>query len=128
MIQKETKLNVVDNSGAKDATCIHVLKGYRRRYAFLGDIVVVSIKSLRKSRRSSTKVQKGDVVKALLIRSKVNSNLFSGDSLAFFENSAILLTEQHKILGTKVFGAIPLFFRKTKYLRLLSLCSGFVYF
>jgi large subunit ribosomal protein L14 len=128
MIQKETKLKVIDNSGAKDASCIHVLNGYRKRYAFLGDLIIVSVKSLRKSRRLSSKVKKGDVVKALLARTRSKVNFYSGDSLQFFENGVILLTAQNKIFGTKIFGTLPHFFRKTKFLKILSLSAGVVNF
>jgi len=70
MIQMGTYLNVIDNSGAKDICCIKVSKGYRRRYAVIGDVITASIKNIRKNKKLTTKVQKGDVVKALVVRTR----------------------------------------------------------
>lgn len=126
MIQKGTFLKVIDNSGAKQVCCIHIIKGYRKRYAFSGDLVVVSVKSLRSKRRLFSRIKKGEVVKALIIRTKRNLISYSSDSLEFFENSVILLNAQNKLIGTRIFGAIPKSFRNTKYLRIMSLASGFI--
>ena len=126
MIQKGTYLNVIDNSGAKDVCCIQVLKGYRKRYATIGDIIIVSIKSLRLKRRSLSKIKKGEVSKALVVRTKVSKNSYSFESSNFFENSVVLLNRQNKLLGTRIFGVVPKYFRYTKFLRIVSLASGFV--
>lgn len=126
MIQKGTYLKVLDNSGAKKACCIHVSGGYRKRYGKTGDIIVVSIKSLRAKRRDVSKIKKGDVVKALIIKTKVYRPSYSNESVSFFENSVILLNNQKKLLGTRVFGPVQKFFRYTKYLRILSLASGVI--
>lgn len=126
MIQKGTYLNVIDNSGAKEVCCIHVLNGYRKRYAVAGDVIVVSIKSLRTKRRSHVKIKKGEVLKALIVRTKTNIKNYSLEQLNFLENSAILLSKQDKLLGTRVFGSIPNSFRYTKFLRIISLASGFI--
>jgi len=126
MIQKGTYLNVIDNSGAKEVCCIHVLNGYRKRYAVVGDVVVVSIKSLRIKRRSHAKVKKGEVLKALIVRTKTSLKSYSLEQLNFLENSAILLSKQDKLLGTRVFGSVPNSFRYTKFLRIISLASGFI--
>jgi large subunit ribosomal protein L14 len=126
MIQKGTYLNIIDNSGAKEVCCIHVLKGYRKRYAVSGDTVVVSIKSLRLKRRSHAKIKKGEVLKALIVRTKSNIKTYSSEELSFLENSAILLSKQDKLLGTRIFGSVPSFFRYTKFLRIISLASGFI--
>lgn len=124
MIQNGTYLNIVDNSGAKVACCIKVMIGYKRRYARIGDLVMISIKSLRTKRRFSSKTKKGEVYRALLIRAKVNKVSYNGDFNSFFENSAVLLTKQNKLLGTRIFGSISKSFRYTKYLKLLSLSAG----
>ena len=126
MIQKGTYLNVIDNSGAKEVCCIHVLNGYRKRYAALGDTIVVSIKSLRVKRRSHAKIKKGEVLKALIVRTKTSIKSYSLEQLNFLENSAILLSKQDKLLGTRVFGSIPNTFRYTRFLRIISLASGFI--
>ena len=127
MIQSGTYLNVADNSGAKDICCIKVLPGYRRRYASVGDIIVVSVKSLRSKRRSTSRVKKGDVLKALIVRTKVGLKDFSGKRLTFLENSAVLLNNQFKPLGTRVFGPVPKELTYTKYLKVASLSSGSIF-
>jgi large subunit ribosomal protein L14 len=129
MIQKETLLNVIDNSGAKLASCIHVCGGYRNRYAFSGSIVVVTVKCLRMRRlnkKSLVKVQKSDVLKALVVRTKIKSFFSNVDSLCFFENSIVLLNNQYKMLGTRVFGAVPSVLRYGKFARIASLSLGLV--
>jgi large subunit ribosomal protein L14 len=127
MIQSGTYLNVVDNSGAKKACCLKVLKGFQRRYAIPGDTIVVSIKSLRSKRRSTSRAKKGQIFKALVVRTKVRiKKSFSGESLNFFENSIVLLNNQNKLIGTRIFGTLPKFFRYTKFLKLTFLASGLV--
>ena len=113
MIQDKTILNVIDNSGAKTAYCIKVMKGYRRRYACTGDIITVAVRSLRKKRKESSKIIKGDISKALLVRTKVTKFTNFHEKLDFFENAVILITKQKKLLGTRIFGAISKSFRYT---------------
>lgn len=126
MIQSGTYLNVIDNSGAKDVCCIKVSKGYRRRYATIGDIITVSIKNIRKKKKLTSKVQKGDVIKALIIRTRSITTSSLNEQSKFFENSAVLITKQNKLIGTRIFGAIPISFRNTKFLRVISLCTGLI--
>jgi large subunit ribosomal protein L14 len=127
MIQPSTLLNVVDNSGAKKVSCIRVGKGFKKRYAFMGDIIVVSVKSLRKKRRFYSKVLKGDICHALVIRSKKpDSFLDKNENIRFLENAVILLTRQNKILFTRIFGGVPYFIRYTKYMKIISLSSGLI--
>jgi large subunit ribosomal protein L14 len=126
MIQNGTYLSVIDNSGAKKVCCIKVSKGYRRRYAFVGDTITVSIKNLRKKRRITSKVKKGDVVKALVIRTCFVKNIGHYEQLNFKENGVILLTQQNKPIGTRIFGAIPSLFKYTKFLRITSLSAGLI--
>ena len=126
MIQKGTCLNVVDNSGAKIVCCIQVVKGYRNRYANIGDVIIVSVKSLRVKRRLTTKVKKGDVCKALVIRTKFSYKSYGSEELNFFSNDVVLLSRQDKLLATRIFGLVPKTFRFSKYLRIVSLSSGFI--
>ncbi len=126
MIQNGTWLNIIDNSGAKEVGVIQVLRGYRKRYAAVGDCCIVSVKSLRAKRRTASKIKKGDVLKALIVRTKVPVKAFSGESVGFMENAAILLSRQNKLLGTRVFGAVPKMLRFTKFLRVVSLATGFI--
>ena len=124
MIQNNSSLNVVDNSGAKHISCIKVIKGYTARYGYVGDLIVISVKSLRLKRRLVAKIKKGQVLRALIIRSKFNKKSFTGDKFSSFSNDAILLTMQNKYLGTRVFGTVPRLFRFTKFLKILSISSG----
>ena len=125
MIQVGTSLKVIDNSGAREVYCIGVLKGYKQRYATIGDIVTVSIKKLRTRRRAFSKVKKGDVVKASIVRVKKQLKTKFG-FMSFFENAAILITSQNKLIGTRIFGALPKSFRYTKHMRLAFLAVGLI--
>ena len=122
MIQKGTSLNIIDNSGAKTVRCIQVLNGFRRRYAYVGDTIVVSVKILRSKRKAKIKVNKGDVLKALIVRARSTRE----KNFVCFENSALLLTRQHKLLGTRIFGALPSIFRFSRFLRIVSLAAGLI--
>lgn len=124
MIQHGTFLKITDNSGARRVLCIKVLKGYRRRYAKIGDCVICSIKKLRKKRRAFSKTKKGGVHKALIIQVKCPVTNKIGDSTKFFRNSAILLTKNNKLIGTRIFGLIPKTFRQTKFIKLIFMSVG----
>lgn len=124
MIQINTILNVIDNSGAKTASCIKVLSGYKRRYASIGDLILVSIKTLRSKRKIILKLKKGELYKAIILRTCSVNRSFVGDNINFFENSIVLLTKQNKFLGTRVFGTVPKKFKSTKFFKLLTLASG----
>jgi large subunit ribosomal protein L14 len=127
MIQKNSVLNILDNSGARFVSCIFIPKGYRRRYAFVGDTILVSVKKLRNKRRVFSKVKKGDVVKALIVRTRTSLHSYSCEDICFFENSAILFNKKNKIIGTRLFGAIPSTFRYTRYLKLVSMAAGLLF-
>jgi large subunit ribosomal protein L14 len=126
MIQNGTYLNVIDNSGAKVVYCIQVKGGYKKRYANIGDIITVSIKALRSKRRSTSKVKKGEVLKALVVRTKSGLTDYSNKSTKFFENSVILLNNNKRPIGTRIFGVLPKLFRYTKHLKIASLSSGLI--
>lgn len=124
MIQVGTILKVIDNSGAKIVCCIKVLQGFQRRYARLGDVVLISVKELRSKRKAFSKVKKGEIYRALITRTKLLTKSQSGDSILFSENSVVLLNKQNKLIGTRVFGGIYKHFRYTKYLKFLFLAKG----
>ncbi len=126
MVQNNTVLNIIDNSGAKIVECIKVYSGYKRRYAYVGDTILVTVKSLRSKRRGISKIKKGELYRALIIRTKFKKILSTGDSISFKENSAILLTKQNKFVGTRVFGSVPKIFKKTKFFKLITLSSGLI--
>ena len=127
MIQNGTYLNVIDNSGAKNVCCIKVSSGYRNRYASIGDVIIVSVKNLRTKRRATSKVKKGEVLKALVVRTKTPVKEYSNKTLTFFENSVVLLNPKHRPIGTRIFGVLPTSFRFTKHLKIASLSVGLVF-
>ena len=124
MIQQQTVLKVADNSGAKLARCIKVLGGFKKKFAYLGDIIVVSILSLRNKSKITSKVKKGEVYKALIIRCKRNSNHKIGFNLYLKNNSICLINKQNKPVSTRIFGPVPRILRKHKWYKILTLSSG----
>jgi large subunit ribosomal protein L14 len=125
MIQKGTFLNVVDNSGAKIVSCLHNIKQPSSKYAFLGDLLLLSIKKLRVKRRYASKIKKGVLAYGLVVRTKNFKNSFFGDKIKFYENSVILFFRKTtNLIGTRIFGFLPYTFRFTQYNRILSICTG----
>jgi large subunit ribosomal protein L14 len=117
MIQMRTVLGVADNSGAKRVQCIKVLGGSRRRYAKLGDIIVVSIKEAM----PNTKVKKGDTAKAVIVRVKDDTSRADGSTIRFDENSAVLINAQQEPIGTRIFGPVARELRARKFMKIISL-------
>jgi large subunit ribosomal protein L14 len=117
MIQINTSLNVIDNCGAKKAYCIKIAKGYRKRYSYIGDTILVVIQSIRSKRKLTSKVKKGDLFNALVVRTKFQKKNVSGDLTKFLENSVVILNKQKRLVGTKIFGAVSKNFRYTKFAR-----------
>lgn len=117
MIQVETRLNVADNSGAKEVYCIKVLGGSRRRYAGIGDIIVVSVKEAI----PNAKVKKGDVVKAVVVRTKKAIRRQDGSYIRFDENSAVLIGANKEPIGTRIFGPVARELRSKKFTKIVSL-------
>jgi large subunit ribosomal protein L14 len=117
MIQQQTRLNVADNSGAKEVMCIKVLGGTRRRYASLGDVIVVSVKEAM----PRSKVKKGDVCKAVVVRTKRNFRRKDGSCIRFDENSAVLINAQMEPVGTRIFGPVARELRAKKFMKIVSL-------
>jgi len=124
MIQKGSRIKVVDNSGAKIISCISVPKGYKRRYASSGDIIVASVKALRNKFKKKSKVKKGDIICAIIIR-LINPIFNKTGTLGFKSNSAVLLNRQNKIkfIGTRIFGGIPKAVAIQKHLSTLKLVT-----
>jgi large subunit ribosomal protein L14 len=126
MIQQQTKLKSADNSGAKKLKCIKIFGGLNKNTSLLGDVILVSVKELRNKSKMSSKVLKGDVLKAVLIRTKRRNFKKDGTSFSFFSNSAILMSSQNKLVGTRIFGPVPTHLRKHKILKLASVSTGFL--
>lgn len=118
MIQKETRLKVADNSGAKEIQCFNILGGTKRRYAQLGDVIVASVKSAEP--RAS--VKKGDIVKAVVVRQKKAYRRQDGSYIRFDENAAVILAGKDKNpVGSRVFGPIAREIREQGYMKIISL-------
>lgn len=126
MIQAQTVLLVADNSGAKTAVCIKVLGGYKKRYASVGDYIVVSIRSIKNKVKSSYRVKKGDVYKALVIRTKKNFSLKDGSSVSFSNNFVSLVSNSGGPLGTRILGPVLKSLKKKKLSKFISISSGCV--
>ncbi len=125
MLQIGTISRVVDNSGARTARCLKIYGAGKKKYAVVGDIILVSIQHLRSKRRDVLKVKKGELYKALLLRTRGFSRTFSGDiSKNLGDSSIILINKKNKFLGTRVFGSVNKNFRFTKYMKVLFLSGG----
>ena len=117
MIQTETRLTVADNSGAKILYCIKVLGGSRRRYASIGDIIVVSIKEAI----PNAKVKKGDLMKAVVVRTNKEIKRPDGSYIRFDDNSAVLINAQREPIGTRIFGPVARELRGKRFMKIISL-------
>src|SRR5919108_6664412 len=117
MIQTTTTLDVADNSGAKKLMCIRVLGGTRRKYASLGDVIVVSVKEAI----PNAKVKKGEVAKAVIVRTSKEVSRQDGSYIRFDDNSAVLLDNQHEPIGTRIFGPVARELRAKRFLKIISL-------
>jgi large subunit ribosomal protein L14 len=117
MIQMQTKLLVADNSGAKKVQCIKVLGGSKRTYAYLGDEIVVSVKEAI----PNSKVKKGTVLRAVIVRTKKETRRADGSYVRFDDNSAVLINPQNEPLGTRIFGPVARELRAKNFMRIISL-------
>ncbi|MBN1959524.1 MAG: 50S ribosomal protein L14 [Deltaproteobacteria bacterium] len=117
MIQMQTVLDVADNSGAKKVMCIKVLGGSRRRYATIGDIIVVAIREAL----PNAKVKKGDVARAVIVRTAKEVRRADGSYIRFDNNSAVLVSAQGEPVGTRIFGPVARELRQKKFMKIISL-------
>ena len=117
MIQTQTKLKVADNSGAKSLQCIKVLGGSKRRYASVGDVVVVSVKEAI----PNSEVKKGDVMRAVIVRTSKEIPRTDGSYIKFDQNAAVILKDDGTPRGTRIFGPVARELREKKYMKILSL-------
>ena len=117
MIQQETRLNVADNSGAKEVQCIGVLGSSGRRYAGIGDQIVVTVKSAI----PSGEISKGDVSRAVVVRTAKETRRDDGTYIRFDENAAVLINPQEEPVGTRVFGPVAREVREKQFMRIVSL-------
>jgi len=117
MVQQESRLNVADNSGAKEVLCIRVLGGSKKRYASVGDTIVVTVKSAL----SSSQLKKGTISKAVVVRTKKEVRRKDGSYIRFEDNAAVLLTPQDEPRGTRIFGPVARELREKQYMKIVSL-------
>lgn len=117
MIQEETNLVVADNSGAKKIRCIRVLGGHDKRYATVGDLIVVAVKSAI----PGAPVKKGDVSRAVVVRTKKEIRRKDGSFIRFDENAAVLLNQQGEPRGTRIFGPVARELRERQFMKIISL-------
>ena len=117
MIQQQTKLNVADNTGAKSVQCIKVLGGSKRRYGSVGDIIVVAIKSAA----PGGNVKKGDVSKAVIVRTRKEVDRPDGSYVRFDDNAVVLINEQGEPKGTRIFGPVARELREKQFMKIVSL-------
>jgi large subunit ribosomal protein L14 len=117
MIQMQTTLSVADNSGARKLVCIKVLGGSKRKYATVGDVITVSIREAL----PNAKVKKGDVVRAVVVRTAKEISRADGTYIRFDENSAVLVNAQNEPIGTRIFGPVARELRGKKFMKIVSL-------
>lgn len=119
MIQMQSRMMVADNSGAREVQCIKVLGGSHRRTANVGDVVVVSVKEAI----PRGKVKKGDVRRAVIVRSRFGTNRKYGEKIRFDTNACVLLSNNGEPIGTRIFGPVPRELRAAGYMKIISLAS-----
>jgi large subunit ribosomal protein L14 len=113
----QTRLDVADNSGARSVMCIKVLGGSRRKYATIGDIIVVSVKDAS----PNSKVKKGDIMKAVIVRTAKEINRKDGSYIRFDNNSAVLINNNNEPVGTRIFGPVARELRAKSFMKIISL-------
>jgi large subunit ribosomal protein L14 len=117
MIQMQTNLDVADNSGARRVMCIKVLGGSKRKYATVGDVIVVSVKEAIPRGR----VKKGEVLKAVVVRIRKDIRRSDGSAIRFDRNAAVLISAQNEPIGTRIFGPVPRELRAKNHMKIMSL-------
>ena len=117
MIQQETRLNVADNTGAKQVLCIKVLGGSRKRYAKLGDLIVITVKKTI----PNSNIKKGEVLKAVVVRTNKEYKRKDGSYIRFDDNAVVIIDNQEEPIGTRVFGPVARELREKKFMKILSL-------
>lgn len=122
MIQVRSRLDVADNSGAKKLGCIRVLGGSRKRYATVGDVIVASVKEAL----PNAKVKKGDVVRAVIVRTKKEIRRPDGSYVRFDDNSAVIINQYNEPIGTRIFGPVARELRQKKFMKIVSLAPEVV--
>ena len=124
MIQQETILKVCDNSGGKTVRCIKVLGGFKKKYANVGDIIVVSVQQLRNKSKNTSKVLKGSVFRAFVVQTKKQCKNRDGSIFLLQENAVVLVNKQGNPVGTRILGPVSRTLKKKKFMKFVSLSVG----
>lgn len=122
MLQQESRLKAADNSGAKELLCIRVLGGTRKRYAKIGDKIVVTVKSSQPNKQTDS-IKKGTVHKAVVIRCKKQTRRKDGSYIKFEDNAAVLLTNNNEPVGSRIFGPVARELKNKKFTKIISLAT-----
>ena len=126
MIQQQTFLKVLDNSGAKTVRCIQVLGGFKKRFGSLGDFIVVSIQQLKSRSIKTSKVKRKEVYKALIVKTKSKVWKKTGNAKTSTHNAVILLNKQKNPIGTRILAAIPFKLKQKKFQKIVNLSQGLI--
>jgi large subunit ribosomal protein L14 len=126
MIQPQSVLKVSDNSGAKSVRCLKVLGGFKKKYAKLGDIVIVSVQKVRNNSKKTSRVNRKEIYKALILRTKTIHRRKTGYESFFKENAVALLNKQGNPVGTRVLGPVPKSLKKNLFQKFISISAGVV--
>ena len=128
MIQQQTILKVADNSGAKTVKCIKILGGFKKRYAQIGDIIIVSVQELRNKSKITSKIRKGEIHKALIIRTKNKQKKKDGSTVYFnkYKNSVVLMNKKGNPVATRITEPILHKLKKKKLTKFLSISTGLI--
>ncbi|MCD6246194.1 50S ribosomal protein L14 [candidate division WOR-3 bacterium] len=122
MIMEETRLNVTDNSGIKKAKCIKILGGTRRKYAYVGDIVVIAVQEVL----PDSQIKKGSIQRAVIVRTKKEFNRKDGSSVRFDDNACVVIDAQKEPKGTRIFGPVARELREKRFMKIVSLAPEVV--
>ncbi len=117
MVQQETRLKVADNSGAKELLCIRVMGGHHRKYAYVGDVITATVKSAQ----PGAQVKKGEVVRAVVVRTTKEYRRPDGSIIRFDENAAVVINNQNNPRGTRIFGPVARELRERNFMKIVSL-------
>jgi large subunit ribosomal protein L14 len=126
MIQHQSILKVSDNSGAKEVKCIKVLGGFKKKYASVGDTIIVSVQKLRNKLKKNSKVKKKDIYKALIIRTKTKLKKKNGFETLLNENSVVLMNKQENPIGTRIIGFLPNQLKKKQFQKFITISAGLI--
>ena len=126
MIQQQSILKVSDNSGAKTVKCIKILGGFKKKYAMIGDVIVVSVQQFRDKSKKVSKVKKKEIYKALILRTKVKCRIKTGYAKSFKDNAVALLNKQGNPVGTRILGPVSKVLKKKNLQKFISISAGLI--